>query len=49
MEGIECDNAAFNTLSRESIDTRNCSFKKLPNSASKVANWIIEDIVKYLY
>ena len=41
MEGIECDDAAFNALSTfKKVHTRKCSFKKkfLPNSASKVAN-----------
>ena len=37
----------FNVISRKSKPEIVLSV--LPNSASKVANWIIVDIVKYLY
>ena len=39
---------SFNTISRSSIPEIVLSRKNL-NSASKVANWIIVDILKYLY
>ena len=46
MQKIECDDAA---LYRH---FRNCSFEKIffnfPNSASKLAYWVIVDILKYL-
>ena len=47
--GIECDNATFECHFKK-VHTRNNSFKKkILNSASKVLNWIIVDILKYLY
>ena len=47
--GIECDNATFECHFKK-VHTRNNSFKKkILNSASKVLNWIIVDMLKYLY
>ena len=51
MVGIECDDAIFECHFKK-VHTRNSSFKKkifFINSASKVPNWIIVDILKYLY
>ena len=48
MVWIVCDNAVFNATSRRYTPEIVSSGKKL-NSASKVANWIIVDILKYLY
>ena len=51
MVGTDCDDTVCHF---KKVHTRNCSFKKnnlffLQNSVSKVANWIIADILKYLY
>ena len=50
MVGIEHDDATFNVISKrctpEIVLSRKKSFYQ--NSASKVANWIIADILKYL-
>ena len=47
MVGIKCDDAAFERNFKK-VHTRNCSFKKkILNSASKLANLIIVDIVKF--
>ena len=45
---IVCDDAVFNTTSRRYTPQIVSSGKNL-NTASKVANWIIVDILKYLY
>ena len=39
---------SFNTISRRSTSENDLSGKNI-NSASKVANWIIVDVLKYLY
>ena len=46
VEGIESTMPPFNAPSRKSIPPILKTF--LPNSASKVVNWIIVDILKYL-
>ena len=50
--GIECNGTAFLTSFQrhfKKVHTRNCSFKDFfQNSASKIANCIIVDIVNYL-
>ena len=48
--GIECDDAA-NAISRRPTPEIVLSRKKIffLNSASKLPNWIIVDILKYLY
>ena len=48
MVWIVCDDAVFNAISRRYTPQIVSSGKNL-NSASKVANWIIVDILKYLY
>ena len=48
MEWIECHDAIFNAISRRSTPEIVLSRKNI-NSANKVANWIIVDILKYLW
>ena len=47
MVWIVCDDAFFNATS--STHHKLLAQDKNLNSASKVANWIIVDILKYLY
>ena len=44
MEGMECDDDAFSRRPTPEI-----VFQENPNSVSKLANWIIVDIFKYIY
>ena len=48
MVWIVCDDAVFNATSRRYTPQIVSSGKNL-NSAGKVVNWIIVDILKYLY
>ena len=49
MVWIVCDDAVFFNATSRRYTPQIVSSGKILNSASKVANWIIVDILKYLY
>ena len=46
---IVCGDAVFKHHFKKKVHTINCAQEKNLNSASNEANWIIVDILKYLY